>query len=310
MLPEQVDLVRRFNRAVSQRLGTLSDSFLELGRPYGEARLLFEIGHEGGREGRGTGVEVRDLRSRLELDSGYVSRLIRALERQGLIVSKPGKHDRRVRRLTLTKAGRKAYADIDRVGDAFAHRVLTPLSTRERGRLVEAMAEVERLMRAFAVTIQPEPAASGDAQASLAAYYGEIAERFDASFDPAKGLPTGVEDMTPPRGLFLMARLDGRPVGCGALLVEPEGVGHIRRMWVAGEVRGLGVGRRLLAALEDAARGFGLDTVRLETNRVLAEAQALYRASGYQEVAPFNRETYAHHWFEKRDIRSKPQHKA
>jgi DNA-binding MarR family transcriptional regulator/predicted GNAT family N-acyltransferase len=306
MLSEQVDLVRRFNRAVSQRLGTLSDSFLELGRPYGEARLLYEIGHEGGR----AGIEVRDLRSRLGLDSGYVSRLLRALERQGLILSKPAKHDRRVRRLTLTKAGRAAYADIDRVGDAFAHRVLTPLSARERARLVEAMAEVERLMRAFAVTFQPEPASSGDAQACLQAYYAEIAERFDAGFDPAKGLPTGVEDMTPPRGLFMMARLDGRPVACGALLIEPDGVGHIRRMWVAGEVRGLGVGRRLLAALEDAARGLGLDTVRLETNRALAEAQALYRASGYEEVAPFNQETYAHHWFEKRAIRSKPRRKA
>ena len=298
MLPEQITHVRRFNRAVSQRLGTLSDSFLELGRPFGEARLIYEVGQNAD----GTGVEVRDLRARLGLDSGYVSRLLRSLERQGLIASKPSKRDGRVRRLTLTKAGRRAYGEIDRVGDAFAGRVLAPLSARQRTHLIDAMAEVERLMRAFAVTIQPEPAASADAQSCLQAYYREIGERFDDGFDPTKGLVTGAADMTPPKGLFLMARLDGRPVGCGALLVETDAVGHIRRMWVAADVRGLGVGKRILVALESAAGRRGLDTVRLETNRALAEAQALYRASGYTEVAPFNDETYAHHWFEKRGI--------
>ncbi len=291
-MKDQIDLVRSFNRAVSLRIGTLSASFLELGRPFGEARLIYEIGPGG--------ADVRDLRARLGLDSGYVSRLLRALERQGLIASARSARDGRVRSLTLTEAGRAAYAEIDRVGDAFAADVLAPLSERERVRLVGAMREVEHLMRAFAVRIEAEAASTTDAQACLQAYYREIGERFDKGFDPAKGLPTGVEEMTPPKGLFLMARLDGRPVGCGALLIEPGGVGHIRRMWVAPEVRGLGVGRRVLTALEAKADGLGLNTVRLETNRALAEAQSLYRANGYREVSPFNDETYAHHWFEKR----------
>ncbi len=292
MREDQIESVRRFNRAVSIRIGTIGESFLGLGRPYGEARLLHEIG--------AGGAEVRDLRARLGLDSGYMARLLRALERQGLIASAPSKRDGRVKRIRLTAKGRRAYAGVERAGDDFARRVLAPLEARDRDRLIAAMGEVERLMRAFAVTIDREPAGSEDAAWCLAEYYGEIAARFDAGFDPARGLVTGVADMTPPNGLFLLARLDGRPVGCGALLVEPGGHGHIRRMWIAREARGLGLGRRMLGALEDEARVLGLHVVRLETNRALDEAKSLYRSEGYEEVAPFNDETYAHHWFEKR----------
>jgi DNA-binding MarR family transcriptional regulator len=292
MSREQIDSARRFNRAVSIRIGTLGGSFLDLGRPYGEARLLHEIGAEG--------TDVRDLRARLGLDSGYMARLLRSLERQGLIASAPSLRDGRVKRIKLTAKGRRAYADVERAGDDFAERVLAPLDAADRARLIAAMHEVERLMRAFAVTIDMEPAGSEDAAWCLDQYYREIGVRFDAGFDPAKGLATGVADMTPPNGLFLVARLDGQPVGCGALLVEPGGHGHIRRMWIARETRGLGLGRRMLAALEDRARGLGLHTMRLETNRVLDEAKNLYRSAGYEEVAPFNDETYAHHWFEKR----------
>jgi DNA-binding MarR family transcriptional regulator/ribosomal protein S18 acetylase RimI-like enzyme len=296
-MESQIKQVRRFNRAVSLRIGALSDSFLDLGRPFGEARLIYEIGLDG--------AEVRDLRRRLGLDSGYVSRLLRALERQDLVSSVPAPRDGRVRLLTLTDAGRAAYVEIDAVGDAFAARILAPLDGRDRARMLDAMSEVERLMRAFAIGIALEPAGSVDAETCLTAYYAEIAERFETGFDPAVGLPTGVEEMTPPKGLFLMARLDGEPIGCGALLIEPGGVGHIRRMWISAEQRGLGLGRRMLTALEDEARDLGLDTVRLETNRTLAEAQALFRSSGYREVAPFNNETYAHHWFEKRRLQEK-----
>jgi GNAT superfamily N-acetyltransferase len=107
------------------------------------------------------------------------------------------------------------------------------------------------------------------------------------------------DELTPPAGAFVIARLDGRPIGCGALKVKGRKIGEIKRMWVASSARGLGVGRRLLATLEQLAWEFGLSVLRLETNRTLEEAQALYRASGYREVPPFNSEPYAHHWFEK-----------
>ena len=97
--------------------------------------------------------------------------------------------------------------------------------------------------------------------------------------------------------MFIVARLRGEPIGCGALktATPPE----IKRMWVAPEARGLGVGRRILAELERHALAQGASAIRLETNRVLGEAQQLYRSSGYVEVEPFNDEPYAHHWFTK-----------
>ena len=105
--------------------------------------------------------------------------------------------------------------------------------------------------------------------------------------------------MRPPLGSFLVAAVDGEPVGCGALRAIAPGVGYLKRMWVAASMRGAGLGRRMLAALEDEARSLGFATLRLETNRALAEAIRLYRSAGYTEVAPFNDEPYAHHWFEK-----------
>ena len=101
----------------------------------------------------------------------------------------------------------------------------------------------------------------------------------------------------PARGAFLLARLHGRAIGCGGVLFEPDGTGYLKRMWVADDVRGLGVGGRLLAALEQAAREHGCTATTLETNATLVEAIAMYRAAGYAEVAPFNDEFYADLWF-------------
>jgi GNAT superfamily N-acetyltransferase len=105
--------------------------------------------------------------------------------------------------------------------------------------------------------------------------------------------------MTPPAGLLLIASLHGEPVGCGALIFHPDAVGLVKRMWVAPSVRGLGLGRRLLFELEHRARAAGVQLMRLETRDELSEAIQMYQTSGYREVAPFNDEPYAHHWFEK-----------
>jgi ribosomal protein S18 acetylase RimI-like enzyme len=104
----------------------------------------------------------------------------------------------------------------------------------------------------------------------------------------------------PPTGAFLVARLRGRPVACGALKFKGRQTAELKRMWVASDARGLGLGRILLAELERHCREAGVPVVRLETHRALGEALALYRGAGYVEVPPFNAEPYAHHWFEKR----------
>jgi GNAT superfamily N-acetyltransferase len=111
--------------------------------------------------------------------------------------------------------------------------------------------------------------------------------------------PLEPDNLIPPMGCFIVAYLDGAPIACGALKVKDDAIGEIKRMWVAASARGVGIGRRMLMSLEEHARQFGLNVLRLDTNKALKEAQHLYRTSGYQEVVRFNDEPYAHHWFEK-----------
>lgn len=138
------------------------------------------------------------------------------------------------------------------------------------------------------------------AQHCLRAYFAELDARFDAGFDPSQSLPADLDDMRPPNGAFLVALDDdGSAVGCGALKLHGDEPAELKRMWVDDRTRGRGVGRALLTALEEHARASGARTVRLETNRSLVEAIAMYRSNGYREVDAFNDERYADHWFEK-----------
>jgi len=145
-----------------------------------------------------------------------------------------------------------------------------------------------------------ENPAAADARWCVEQYFAELDRRFDAGFDPALSIPADAAELTPPAGLLVVARWNGRAVGCGALKFHGDKPAELKRMWVAADARGLGVGRGLLNELERLARGAGVRVVRLETNRSLKEAIALYRSSGYVEVDAFNDEPYAHHWFEKR----------
>ena len=286
-----IEQVRSFNRAVTQRVGALNDAFLSRGRPLGQARLLWEIGP--------AGIDVRLLRSRLDLDSGYLSRLLRSLENDGLVAVEQSQADGRVRTARLTARGLGERAELDRRSDEVATSILQPLSARQRTRLVAAMAEVERLLAASTVQVAVTEPQHPDARACLQAYFSELSRRFDGGFDPARSISADDAELTPPAGLLLVATLHGEPIGCGALKFHGDAPAEIKRMWVAPAVRGLGLGRRLLTELEAHAAAHGAGTLRLETNRTLAEAIGLYRASGYREVAAFNDERYAHHWFEK-----------
>jgi ribosomal protein S18 acetylase RimI-like enzyme len=149
------------------------------------------------------------------------------------------------------------------------------------------------------VDIEEVSPASPDAEYCLSQYFSELQERFDVGFDPAKSLSPTLDGFAPPDGTFLVMRLHGQPVGCGGFKRDAPGIAYIKRMWVSRDTRGLGLGRRLLQALEERGRALGYRKLRLETQKSLTEAQQLYRSSGYREVAPFNDELYAHHWFEK-----------
>lgn len=142
-------------------------------------------------------------------------------------------------------------------------------------------------------------AGSEPAQAAMRAYFDELARRFPTGFDPGDALEEAAVLLNPPRGVFLLAVVDGRTVGCGGIQSLDEGTAEIKRMWVRPDSRGLGVGRRLLARLEDEARAGGSSRVVLDTNGTLEEAVAMYRAAGYGAIDRYNDNPYAQHWFAK-----------
>jgi DNA-binding MarR family transcriptional regulator/N-acetylglutamate synthase-like GNAT family acetyltransferase len=282
---QEIALVRSFNRLVTRQAGALGDRYMGR-RPLGELRVLFEIGAEE--------ATPRDIRTRLGLDSGYVSRMIGSLRRDGLITSEPDPADKRTRRLRLTAAGAAEMRDLDRMSDDLAASMLAALDDEQQGELLRAQATVRRLLAIGMTSIEPEDPASPDARWCLDHYYAELARRFEESFDPRRTLPATRLDV------FLVARLGGQPAGCGALKTIGPGIGEIMRMWIDRPHRGLGIGGRLLVALEDQAAARGHHAVRLYTNRALAEAQAMYRSHGYVEIDRYNNDPYANHFFEKR----------
>jgi DNA-binding MarR family transcriptional regulator/GNAT superfamily N-acetyltransferase len=286
-----IDRVRAFNRAVTHRVGALEDHYLSRDRPLGEARLLWEIGNDG--------CDVRVLRSRLALDSGYVSRLLRSLEEAGLVKVVASARDKRLRTARLTATGRRERSLLDRRSDDLARSMLDPLSESQRSRLVTAMREVEQLLTAGLVRIEPVDPTDNRAQHCLREYFAELDRRFETGFDPEEALPADPDEMRPPAGTFLVGMLRSEPVCCGALKFHDDAPADVKRMWVSGAARGLGLGRRLLAELERRAVEHGCRAVRLETNRALVEAISMYRSSGYREVPAFNDEVYGDHWFEK-----------
>src|SRR3954468_277794 len=290
MEDEMVAHVRRFNRVVTQRVGALDEQFLARERALGQSRLLWEIGAEGS--------DTRSLRSRLDLDSGYLSRLLRSLERSGLVVTEPHPRDARMRAVRLTPAGLAEREQLDQLSDEFALGLLEPLDERRRRRLVDAMREVERLLTATRIQVETVDPDDPRARSCVQMYVDELDRRFPGGFDPGRSISASAHELRPPAGVMLLATLDGEPVGCGAVKFHADGPSEIKRMWIASAARGLGFARRLLSALEQQASRSNR-VVRLETNAALEEAIRLYRSSGYVEVPPFNDEAYADHWFEK-----------
>lgn len=284
-MPVEADIarVRSFNRLVTRQAGVVGDRHLGR-RPFGQTRVLYEIGLEG--------AAPRDLRARLGLDSGYLSRVLGALRREGLVEMGPDPADRRTKRLSLTRTGTAELGEINRISDELAAAMLAPLTGEQRERLLRAQDEVRHLLALSMVSIELEDPRTPDARWCLGRYAAELDERFEEGFD-ATVWPA---DAT----RFVIARIEGQPAGCGVLKTLSPDVCELARMWVDRPHRGLGVATRILAALEEQAAGLGFTTVRLDTNRALDEAKAMYRGAGYREIPRYNDNPYANHWFEKR----------
>ena len=150
------------------------------------------------------------------------------------------------------------------------------------------------------VTIRRVDPDSPGALAALSQYYEELTGTFPEGFDVRRSRDPDRASLIPPNGAFLLASsATGEPVGCIALKGDGGQVAEIKRMWVAPSCRGSGLARRLMAAAEGEARGLGIATLRLDTNRALPRAAEIYRTWGWREIDRFNDDPYAQLFFEK-----------
>jgi DNA-binding MarR family transcriptional regulator/GNAT superfamily N-acetyltransferase len=287
--------LRRFNRSFTPRIGALDETFLGTGRPLAAARLLFEIGtrHDG------RAATVQDLRRRLGVDSGYLSRLLRNLEADGLIELHDDPADGRRRIAALTPAGQSEWDELDRRSDDIATRLIDALTGEQRADLEAALGAAERLLRLSTITIEPADPAGAAADSALGQYMAELDRRFPGGFDAVDDTDAERRSMTPPSGGFLVVDDRGEPLGCGGVRRLDRRTAEIKRMWLHPSLRGLGMGRRLLTGLESLASDLGYDTVVLDTNGSLTEAIAMYERSGYTSIERYNDNPYAERWFRK-----------
>ena len=188
-------------------------------------------------------------------------------------------------------------ADLDARSRAGIRELIGPLTVEQRDQLVAAQAQVRRLLRLAAVTIEAVDVGASVARYCLRAYASELAVRFPEGYDDSTLAKPG--ELVGDAGALLVAREEGRPVGCVAWRRLGPDVAEVRNLWVGAEARGLGLGRRLLGAVDTDAAAHGIVVMRLGTHRVLTEAIALYRSSGYREISPYDESAYYQLAFEK-----------
>ena len=285
----EIARIRRFARAVTAEVGALDSSFLGRGRPLGAARVLNAIG-----AGR---TEIGEIRAYLGLDSGLMSRLLRSLEVEKLIVTAPHPADARRRVVSLTAAGQREFLAYEELSDA---RAIALLERAPQGdALLLAMDRVALTLGRDAIAITEIDPTSESARGCLTAYYAELAARFTGGFDVARSCDPEAAAMVRPQGIFLLATADGLPVGCVGLKGSGGPVAEIKRLWVDPAARGLGLAKRLMQTVEGIARDLGIRTLQLDTNSALPEALTLYRKAGWVEIDRFNDDPYPDHFFEK-----------
>jgi DNA-binding MarR family transcriptional regulator/predicted N-acetyltransferase YhbS len=290
---DDIAAVRAFNRFYTARIGALRDGLLATAHPLPEARLLFELGQ------RET-TDVADLRRTLEIDAGYLSRLLARLEEQGLVARERSTADARRQRASLTRRGREAYATLDRRSAAEIATLLDGLRDEERRRLLEAMQTVHEIVEGAArpapfVLRPPQPGDFGWVVHRHGALYAEE-YGWDASFEAlvARIVADYAEHHDPRREAAWIAEVSGRPVGSVFCVRRDEHVAQLRLLLVEPSARGMGIGARLVAECLRFARRAGYREITLWTNDVLVDARRIYERAGFALVSEQPHHAFGH----------------
>lgn len=281
----QVEAVRRFNRFYTQQIGVLTDGLLHSPFSLAEARVIYELAHR-------EQTTATELANQLNLDPGYLSRIVRGFDSQGLIVKQPSETDGRQTILRLTEGGLNAFALLNMRSQHQIEAMLGTLATDDQKRLIEAMATIEGLLGA-----QPEqrvpyvlrPHQPGDMGWVVARHGVLYAEEYgwDEQFEGlvAEIVAKFIQHYNPKRERCWIAERNGEPVGSVFLVEQSDTVAKLRLLIVEPKARGLGIGKRLVDECIRFARQAGYQTLTLWTNDVLLAARAIYERTGFRLVA-------------------------
>ena len=278
-----VDAVRRFNRFYTRRIGVLHASYLGSPFPLPQARLLYEIGHRGE-------CTASELGADLDIDLGYLSRLIQGLKRQRLVQGEPARHDARHIRLTLTPKGRKAFATLDDTSRRTMGEMLAPLARTQRERLVSAMQAVETVLEPRAtqgeITLRPHRAGDmGWVVERHGVLYGQEygwGARFEALV--ADIVANFLRDYEPKRERCWIAQRAGERIGSVFVVQESRMTAKLRLLLIEPSARGAGLGKRLVQQCIDFSRRAGYRKLVLWTHANLLAARAIYTKLGFRKV--------------------------
>lgn len=285
LLDEQVAAVRRFNRFYTRRIGVLGEGHLQSPFSLAEVRVMYELAHR-------PDPTAAEIGRELALDPGYLSRMLRGFEGQGLVERAPSPSDARQQFVRLTEHGRATFAELNARANGDIAALLHPLADAERTRLMEALETVEALLGGFSEPEPPvvlRPPRSGD--------YGWVVQRhgvlyareygWDERFEALIGevIAGFVRGFDPAWERCWIAERGGQNVGCVFVVKKSDTVAQLRLLLVEPSARGLGIGRRLVQACTVFAREKGYQSIVLWTNSVLSAARHVYQAEGYRLTA-------------------------
>lgn len=276
-----VDAVRRFNRFYTRRIGVLTDHYLGKEYTLPEARVLYELGHDGP-------TTATQLGRALDLDLGYLSRLLQGLKRRGLVQVVPSAEDKRQRALSLTASGRRAYSALDETSRRATGEMLKSLEKAHREQLVAAMESVRRLLHGEQAPITLRPHRPGDMGWVVARHGALYAKEYGwgARFEAlvADVVAAFLRNFDARRERCWIAEAGGEPVGSVFLVKKDATTAQLRLLLIEPHVRGQGLGRRLVEECIAFARRCGYRKLMLWTHENLIAARKIYAQTGFRLV--------------------------